>query len=153
VLPSLTPLAALLDECRQLVGLERQAEIEALARALRPNPGLDEYQGPPYPELEPFTEHQAAVFFGRACELRDLVRALADQQFVCVIGDSGSGKSSVVSASLIPALRNDAIAGSREWLVTRRVPGKVRYPCPTGPSPSILCWSGSDTGPIPSRAC
>ena len=54
--------------------------------------------------------------------------ALPDHRFVCVIGASGSGKSSLVAAGLIPALRRDAIAGSRDWLIVRCVPGKGNDP-------------------------
>jgi WD40 repeat protein len=66
---------------------------------------------PPYPGLEPFTEDDAGVFFGRDQEIRDLVGRLHPSvparahRFVAVIGPSGSGKSSLVLAGLLPALR------------------------------------------------
>lgn len=65
---------------------------------------------PPYPGLEPFTEGDAAVFFGRETEVGELVARLHPvvpgraQRFVTVIGPSGSGKSSLVRAGLLPAL-------------------------------------------------
>ncbi|HSR22257.1 MAG TPA: AAA family ATPase, partial [Candidatus Eisenbacteria bacterium] len=67
-------------------------------------------QRPPYPGLEPFGEEDAGVFFGREAETRELVDrfspALAHEahRFVAVVGPSGSGKSSLVHAGLIPAL-------------------------------------------------
>ncbi|MFP8944952.1 AAA family ATPase [Streptomyces fenghuangensis] len=65
---------------------------------------------PPYPGLEAFTEEDAGVFFGRDREIRDLVGRLNPSaparahRFVTVIGPSGSGKSSLVRAGLLPAL-------------------------------------------------
>lgn len=65
---------------------------------------------PPYPGLEAFTEDDAGVFFGRDREIRDLVGRLNPSaparahRFVAVIGPSGSGKSSLVRAGLLPAL-------------------------------------------------
>ena len=65
---------------------------------------------PPYPGLEAFTEDDAGVFFGRDREIRDLVGRLnpsapaGAHRFVAVIGPSGSGKSSLVRAGLLPAL-------------------------------------------------
>ncbi|MFG2823286.1 AAA family ATPase [Kitasatospora sp. NPDC048365] len=65
---------------------------------------------PPYPGLEAFTADDAAVFFGRDREIADLVGRLHPaaprraQRFVTVVGPSGSGKSSLVRAGLLPAL-------------------------------------------------
>lgn len=65
---------------------------------------------PPYPGLEAFTGDDAGVFFGRDREIRDLVgrlnpsTAARAHRFVAVIGPSGSGKSSLVRAGLLPAL-------------------------------------------------
>ena len=43
--------------------------------------------------------------------------------FLAVVGPSGSGKSSVVRAGLIPALRRGELAGSEQWLVVELLPG------------------------------
>lgn len=65
---------------------------------------------PPYPGLESFTEDDAAVFFGRDREIAELVHRLHPtvprraERFVTVVGPSGSGKSSLVRAGLLPAL-------------------------------------------------
>jgi len=74
---------------------------------------------PPYPGLEPFTEEDAAVFFGREAETRELVGRVSPavahtaHRFVAVVGPSGSGKSSLVQAGLLPALA----AQRRRWLL------------------------------------
>ena len=52
-----------------------------------------------------------------------MIDRLADLPFVAVVGASGSGKSSVVRAGVLPALRRGAIDGSALWFVTTMVPG------------------------------
>ena len=82
---------------------------KALAAPLPPAVKLD----CPYPGIRPFTTDNAAQFFGREDEVADLVRRLrAGQREVYVIGPSGSGKSSLVAAGLVPQLRKDAASGA-----------------------------------------
>jgi len=63
----------------------------------------------PYKGLRAFTEADAAVFFGRERLVMQLIARLQEdhplRNFLAVVGPSGSGKSSVVSAGLVPALR------------------------------------------------
>lgn len=67
----------------------------------------------PYKGLRAFTEADAAVFFGRERLVKQLIARLREdhplRNFLAVVGPSGSGKSSVVLAGLIPALRKGAI--------------------------------------------
>ena len=62
----------------------------------------------PYKGLRPFSEADAADFFGRDALIRRLVGRMAEDGtsagFLAVVGPSGSGKSSVVRAGLLPAL-------------------------------------------------
>lgn len=68
---------------------------------------------PPYPGLEAFTEQDAGVFFGRDRQVEELADRLHPvltqraHRFVAVIGPSGSGKSSLVQAGLIPRLARE----------------------------------------------
>ena len=62
----------------------------------------------PYKGLRSFDEADAADFFGRARLVEQLVSELRDSRFLAVVGPSGSGKSSVVRAGLLPALRDGA---------------------------------------------
>ena len=72
----------------------------------------------PYRNLEAFAEADAAFFFGRKRVIEALVEKLAhERRFLAVFGPSGSGKSSVVQAGLIPALRKGAIVGSDQWTI------------------------------------
>src|SRR6266849_6749878 len=89
----------------------------------------------PYKGLHAFTQDDAVDFFGRETLTQELVdkvkRLLAAEQperpqvrLLTVIGPSGSGKSSVVMAGLLPRLRQGAVAGSEQWVYLRpMVPG------------------------------
>ena len=64
----------------------------------------------PYVGLRPFFEREALLFFGRDAHVRDLLEKLQRRQrFLAVLGASGTGKSSLVRAGLIPALRRGAL--------------------------------------------
>ncbi|HET7236898.1 MAG TPA: extracellular solute-binding protein, partial [Actinomycetota bacterium] len=82
----------------------------------------------PYKGLRAFLEADAADFYGREAVTERLIRGLAEDEpaarFLAVVGPSGSGKSSVVRAGLVPALRRGAIPGSERWFVIDVVPGR-----------------------------
>lgn len=59
----------------------------------------------PFPGLFPFRQENSAFFFGREPLVQQLQAHLADDPFLAVLGASGSGKSSLVMAGLIPALQ------------------------------------------------
>ena len=73
----------------------------------------DETAVSPFKGLQYFSEGDAARFFGRESLTVELVAHLQRQPFLAVIGASGSGKSSVVRAGLIPSLRQQK--GSEQW--------------------------------------
>ncbi|MGZ5353982.1 MAG: extracellular solute-binding protein [Actinomycetota bacterium] len=81
----------------------------------------------PYKGLRSFLEADAGDFFGREPLVRRLVERVAERgsrsRFLCVVGPSGSGKSSVVRAGLLPALRAGAIPGSDRWFYVDLAPG------------------------------
>ncbi|WP_185972543.1 BTAD domain-containing putative transcriptional regulator [Georgenia yuyongxinii] len=74
----------------------------------------------PYKGLRPFDEDDADIFFGRDEAIRDLTSRLeSGSRLVSVIGHSGSGKSSLVRAGLVPALTT----GTRRWQTAVITPG------------------------------
>ena len=77
----------------------------------------------PYKGLRAFEEADAGDFFGREELVELLVGRLAGTRFLAVVGPSGSGKSSVVRAGLVPALRRGAVPGSEGWPVVDMFPG------------------------------
>jgi WD40 repeat protein/serine/threonine protein kinase len=80
----------------------------------------------PYKGLRAFQEADAADFFGRQTLTQQLLARLQEQgpfqRFLAVVGPSGSGKSSVVRAGLVPALRQGALPGSEHWFVVELFP-------------------------------
>jgi basic membrane lipoprotein Med (substrate-binding protein (PBP1-ABC) superfamily)/DNA-binding SARP family transcriptional activator len=78
----------------------------------------------PFKGLRAFHEADSGDFFGRSRLVADVVRRLdGGQRLIALVGPSGSGKSSVVRAGLIPSLRKGAATGSDGWLVAQMVPG------------------------------
>ena len=69
----------------------------------------------PYRGLEIFDEAHTRIFFGREAITQHLVEALRGSRFLAVLGSSGSGKSSVVRAGLLPQLRSGALPFSNTW--------------------------------------
>jgi len=81
----------------------------------------------PYKGLRSFTTKDARDFFGRDTYIHELIDMLKDMltakepsipgsRLLTVIGPSGSGKSSVVMAGLLPKLQRGIIPGSEEWI-------------------------------------
>ena len=102
--------------------------ISAVAGAIGldvPEPALTPLRNP-YKGLSAFQEADTEDFFGRSEAVSELVGLLADRKLVAVIGPSGSGKSSLVHAGLIPAVRAGALDGASNWVVATMFPGS--YP-------------------------
>jgi len=70
----------------------------------------------PYLNLDAFEEKDALYFFGRKRVTQKLVENLKrEPRFLALLGPSGSGKSSVMRAGLIPALKSGEVPGSQGW--------------------------------------
>jgi formylglycine-generating enzyme required for sulfatase activity len=79
--------------------------------------------GNPYPGLRPFEKDDAHLFFGREKQIQELVALLALHRFLAVVGVSGSGKSSLVKAGLLPALHLGAMGEEfPDWRVAVMTP-------------------------------
>ena len=107
-------------------GITDEAAIDLVVRAVKGESGpvgeVSAVTGlvSPYRGLRPFREEDAPLFFGREVFVESLVEAVSRRSVVAVIGPSGSGKSSVVMAGLIPKLRRDPAV---TWEVVSMVPG------------------------------
>lgn len=66
---------------------------------------MSDFQNP-FPGLRPFNSEESNLFFGRERHLKEIQRKLELHRFVSIVGNSGSGKSSLVKAGLIPTLTN-----------------------------------------------
>jgi len=78
----------------------------------------------PYRGLEAFGEEDAETFFGREKLVDEIVARVGQSRFVVIAGPSGSGKSSLVRAGLIHALRQGALPKSDRWRYETLTPGR-----------------------------
>ncbi|MHC5673260.1 nSTAND1 domain-containing NTPase [Nostoc sp.] len=76
----------------------------------------------PYRGLFHFSPDDAEYFFGRELFIEELFRATQNRNFIPVVGASGSGKSSVVLAGLVPRLQQEG-----RWLFTHFRPGSEPF--------------------------
>jgi DNA-binding SARP family transcriptional activator/ABC-type glycerol-3-phosphate transport system substrate-binding protein len=141
------------DVSEMIVGMD-PAVADVLARAASPEPGFryrdagafgdalaaaldvetEDLTEPsrgienPYKGLRAFQQADAPDFFGRERLVERLVARMGRRdvqgRFVAVVGPSGSGKSSVVRAGLLPALRRGALPGSADWYQIEMTPGR-----------------------------
>jgi hypothetical protein len=129
-------VSALPDSLRETVSIatapspaDRFPDLTAFSLSLAgalgglPPPAPRTVRRNPYKGLEPFNEADTADFYGRDDVVDSLLEAVGSKGLVAVVGASGSGKSSVVRAGLIPALRDGAIPASEEWFIVTMVPG------------------------------
>ncbi|PAX52573.1 nSTAND1 domain-containing NTPase [Brunnivagina elsteri] len=77
----------------------------------------------PYMGLSAFSEEDTQYFYGREDLTQQLINQIQNKSFLAVIGASGSGKSSIVQAGFIPALRQGKqIPNSQQWLIKKMRP-------------------------------
>jgi len=96
-------------------------EVALLIEQIRSTFQPREFDGRcPYKGLEVFEEEDADLFFGREKFVEDLVGRVKASRTVFITGPSGSGKSSLVRAGLIPALKQGAIQDSEHCKAGRR---------------------------------
>jgi WD40 repeat protein len=81
---------------------------------LPPAPPLNESQNP-YRGLEAFEESQSDLFFGRQTLTEKLHEFVSQQPLTVVLGASGTGKSSLVKAGLIPYLKQLDASNQQQW--------------------------------------
>ena len=77
----------------------------------------------PYPGLRPFEAWETEIFFGREAHTERLLEILRARRFLAVIGPSGSGKSSLVRAGLLPQLPRGRLGTGTRWRVAIMRPG------------------------------
>jgi WD40 repeat protein len=88
-----------------------------------PPPAAGEHAACPYRGLRPFDEADRDLFFGRDADVAQLLEKLRGSTFLAVLGPSGSGKSSLVKAGLVPALHDGRLPGADRWLTATMRPG------------------------------
>jgi serine/threonine protein kinase len=118
------------------LGASLARELRSGFRAEIWQPALDVEPRNPYKGLHAFTGSDRTDFFGRNTLIQDLLTSLRKMavtpyngeivpRFLAIVGPSGVGKSSVVMAGLLPALQDDALLGSSDWIYLGPIlPGK-----------------------------
>jgi WD40 repeat protein len=100
-----------LDAFENAINASTRAQPPPAERAVRP------YRG-----LEAFREEDAAFFAGRVAFASELLNFTLGKELVAVVGPSGSGKSSVVQAGLVPRLRRQ-LPPATTWDIVTFTPG------------------------------
>ena len=146
-LDTVVPVAGrnLHDICHDLVLWSMQDErvglqgLLAVALSMNPgNPQLADLQKEwagvtftapacPYPGMKPFTAAEQGRFYGRDAEIQQAVDRLRRSSFLAVIGSSGSGKSSLLAAGILPALAKSPYFADKRWVVRSMRPGATPY--------------------------
>lgn len=112
-------------------GLDDEEGLRSLAAGIRgnsPRPNRRKMSKTlsvecPFRGLEAFEETHHEIFFGRDSMTQHILERLLNNRFVAVIGPSGSGKSSLVRAGVIPRLKKGGIQGSNDWIYITLSPG------------------------------
>ncbi|MGH2446434.1 MAG: BTAD domain-containing putative transcriptional regulator, partial [Candidatus Limnocylindria bacterium] len=131
-------LVAVLAQATSPMPADRQERVADLVRDLRRAAGADvvamsdaDFRADrirnPYKGLHAFSEADASDFFGRSALIDRLMQAVLERRLVVLAGPSGSGKSSVIRAGLLPALRAGHLADARSWVLSDMFPGAYPF--------------------------
>lgn len=83
-----------------------------------------ERTGNPFPGLRPFETDEYNLFFGREGQSDELLARLGRTRFLAVVGTSGSGKSSLIRAGMMPAIYGGLMPGAGSaWRIAVMRPG------------------------------
>ncbi len=113
------PGPALRSLQRKVLGHDRSLLATRVTSAAR------SVQTCPYRGLDGYHAQDAAVFFGREKLVSTVVGRLAEPGVVVMTGASGSGKSSLLRAGVVPSIRMDALPGSRAWRTIVTTPSRM----------------------------
>ena len=102
--------------------------LDRLVAAFRTRPSEETVETPalelcPYRELNAFREEDANLFVGRERFTDQLYQKVSNLKVTAVVGASGTGKSSVIQAGLLPKLRAESTA-TKEWVIVTLTPGQ-----------------------------
>jgi DNA-binding SARP family transcriptional activator/WD40 repeat protein len=120
----LEPMRALQDLERRVL---RQDESLGAAQPAVTHPAAPDRLVCPFKGLASFDTGDAEYFCGRDRVVSELVARAAESTLVGILGPSGIGKSSLLRAGVLPALKGGALPGSAEWRQVLVRPGS--HPC------------------------
>jgi hypothetical protein len=122
-LPGRLAMLTRLDACDPADWPDVVARLCAELR--RPVPGPPPRPACPYPGMVAFGARDAHFFYGREAEIDQMLRHLRHQRWLFVIGPSGSGKSSLLHAGLLPGLARCSYFPEGFWRVRILRPGRT----------------------------
>ncbi|MEU3784718.1 hypothetical protein [Streptomyces sp900129855] len=122
-LPSLAVVRGYVCACGADVGEWETRWKEAEAEEAGTTREADDDVSPPYRGLTRFEPDDRELFFGRDRLAEQLNRLMRDHRFAVLFGASGSGKSSLLRAGLIPRLRDEIAARGRPAVLRVLTPG------------------------------
>jgi len=104
--------------------LTNPSQSEEIAVHPEEQPSFSPGTANPFPGLRPFTVDECHLFFGREGQVDDILLKLSQNRFVCVMGYSGSGKSSLMYCGLVPVLYGGFVTHSGpNWHIIVTRPG------------------------------
>lgn len=105
---------------------DRAGALEALRVFLKQPKTLRSAPPVPYMGMRPYTSKHAHLFTARETEVIALLRDMrSGYRYICVWGPSGSGKSSLVGAGLLPRLADSPLLDGKKWRIIEMRPGKT----------------------------
>lgn len=123
-------------------------DLLALQAAWRGLEFVTEYTCP-YPGMKPFSREEQELFFGRTAETEEAIQRLQIDSTLVVIGPSGSGKSSLVLAGIVPTMQKLKVFG-RPLAVRIVRPGATPLTAMAGAFGCPRHLAGDSTGAAPS---
>jgi Novel STAND NTPase 1/TIR domain len=75
----------------------------------------------PFQGLAPFGSERSHLFFGRDEEVDQMLEAMVASPFLALVGQAGSGKTSLLQAGLLPALRRGRFHAGDRWVERWRI--------------------------------
>ncbi|GGM60906.1 hypothetical protein GCM10012275_34940 [Longimycelium tulufanense] len=122
-LPSLMVTLAFVRACEGDVGEWERRWRELVSELATPVVDVEDTGDAPYVGLSAFRVEDADRFFGRQRLVEQLVRRLLQGRFVGVVGASGAGKTSLLRAGLLPAVRTETLVDGCSWPTVMMTPG------------------------------
>ena len=120
-----------LVKLKAVTAADREAAITRLCKDLRVESAATQAIPCPYPGMRPFRLSDKDQFFGRRSECETIIHRLSLQPCIFLIGSSGSGKSSLAMAGVLPALPESQLFGTASWRHNILRPGQRSGQAPT----------------------
>lgn len=80
----------------------------------------------PFPGLRAFRKSESHLFFGREENIAEVIAKLDSNHFVAIVGTSGTGKSSLIRAGVLPQIEGSSTnEGGCNWRVVSMTPGNA----------------------------